>query len=405
MLKWIKSNQKKSWIALIFLSIIIVEVIRMPLDIVEDDTKQQGLSVKSFGAIGDGITDDTKAIEEAFNSKKAEVIYFPSGTYKITSTINVKPGKPRLVLGDSDVVISAKLAAGQNLFVLNRNISFENIDFDFNNGFLQYGIYFNADLGEITLKNLKFKNVKDTNSLGGTIVVYILTKGNQVNVSDIHFEDMLKKGNGVITDWAGNITCLYVKGSGKFSEVAGKIKGVRIKNIHNIDADNNIIHEDTSGIYVFSSESNDKNDIEITNVYGYNFGKRLIKLDASNVKIKKVFAYSDTNDALSAILVYSGEGEGNNIITDVKIRGGIYAALVAAGSNTIFRDIDIKLEKTTFSGENPNTGILIMTEDVLVEKVDIEAERPIFLQQNSNSVKPLKNTRVKDTTFYVPVIE
>jgi hypothetical protein len=42
-------------------------------------------SVKDFGAVGDGVTDDTAAIQAAINAHKC--IYLPIGTYKITSTL------------------------------------------------------------------------------------------------------------------------------------------------------------------------------------------------------------------------------------------------------------------------------------------------------------------------------
>lgn len=56
-----------------------------------DDLKiQEYINIKSFGAIGDGEADDTSAIQDAintaFDNKKAKVV-FPSGNYKITSTI------------------------------------------------------------------------------------------------------------------------------------------------------------------------------------------------------------------------------------------------------------------------------------------------------------------------------
>ena len=44
-------------------------------------------SVKDFGATGNGTTDDTSAIQAALNTGK--IIYFPSGTYKITSTLTM----------------------------------------------------------------------------------------------------------------------------------------------------------------------------------------------------------------------------------------------------------------------------------------------------------------------------
>lgn len=42
-------------------------------------------SVKDFGAVGDGVTDDTLAIQEALNA--GGDIYFPAGRYKVTSQL------------------------------------------------------------------------------------------------------------------------------------------------------------------------------------------------------------------------------------------------------------------------------------------------------------------------------
>lgn len=46
------------------------------------------VSVKDFGAVGDGVTDDTTAIQTAFNSG-AKVLLINSGEYKITSQLNI----------------------------------------------------------------------------------------------------------------------------------------------------------------------------------------------------------------------------------------------------------------------------------------------------------------------------
>lgn len=46
------------------------------------------VSVKKYGAVGDGSTDDTTAIQTAFNNEKN--VYFPRGTYLVSSTITVR---------------------------------------------------------------------------------------------------------------------------------------------------------------------------------------------------------------------------------------------------------------------------------------------------------------------------
>ena len=52
---------------------------------------RESVSVKDFGAVGDGTTDDTAAIQLAFNSLGATGghVLFPNGTYLITSTVTI----------------------------------------------------------------------------------------------------------------------------------------------------------------------------------------------------------------------------------------------------------------------------------------------------------------------------
>lgn len=55
------------------------------------------LNARSFGAVGNGLTDDTFAIQAALTAAGSEqplstTVYVPAGTYKITSTLHVPPG-------------------------------------------------------------------------------------------------------------------------------------------------------------------------------------------------------------------------------------------------------------------------------------------------------------------------
>jgi len=54
---------------------------------------QDMVSVKDFGAVGDGVTDDTAAIQAAIDSRAVinagGAVYFPNGNYVVSSTINL----------------------------------------------------------------------------------------------------------------------------------------------------------------------------------------------------------------------------------------------------------------------------------------------------------------------------
>ena len=61
------------------------------------DKMREWVSVKYFGAMGDGVTDDTAAIQNALNTGKA--VYVPSGTYNISALIYTTANGQR-VFGD-----------------------------------------------------------------------------------------------------------------------------------------------------------------------------------------------------------------------------------------------------------------------------------------------------------------
>jgi hypothetical protein len=98
------------------------------IDNTVENKLQEFVSVKDFGAIGDGGTDDTAAIQAAItfatvnnivvNNRPCSV-FFPHGTYKVTDTINI-PGAVALIGDGAPMSISGsrviQYTANKSLF-------------------------------------------------------------------------------------------------------------------------------------------------------------------------------------------------------------------------------------------------------------------------------------------------
>lgn len=69
-------------------------------------TMAVGADVRNFGAVGDGVADDTSAIQAAINSG-AGVVYLPAGTYKTTAAIILRSGLELRGDGDAVTIIKA----------------------------------------------------------------------------------------------------------------------------------------------------------------------------------------------------------------------------------------------------------------------------------------------------------
>ena len=110
------------------------------------------VSVKSFGAVGDGSTDDLLAIQRALDelytdtdktdARSRRILFFPAGTYKITDSITIPPyahltgeGPDKTILyqtGGADVVAKFQDNAGNefgSITALVQNINIEQITF------------------------------------------------------------------------------------------------------------------------------------------------------------------------------------------------------------------------------------------------------------------------------------
>jgi hypothetical protein len=85
------------------------------------------VSVKDFGAVGDGVTDDTTAIQAAIDAAQDgfHLLYMPAGKYKITATLLINGSKPLTLHGAGRSTFSGStlLEEGTVVKLATQNIS------------------------------------------------------------------------------------------------------------------------------------------------------------------------------------------------------------------------------------------------------------------------------------------
>ena len=89
------------------------------------------VNVKDFGAVGDGVTDDTAAIQAALNTGKS--VHISYGTYKTTSSLQITNSKTQIIGDGAGSIIAPNFAIGDVFVVGNGSTEITFLTFD---GFL-----------------------------------------------------------------------------------------------------------------------------------------------------------------------------------------------------------------------------------------------------------------------------
>lgn len=157
--------------------------------------KDLGISVKATGALGDGFTDDTVAIQNTINnSPVGSVIFFPTGTYMISQILHFLPNRTYIGVGWSSNI---KQMNRSNLSQLvdfgdqnqHPNVLIKDLQFDGNNAYNTNTVGLNL----FGLSNSMLFRVRVQNCSGTGI---FLDGNSTIQSSTNHFIDCWANSNG-----------------------------------------------------------------------------------------------------------------------------------------------------------------------------------------------------------------
>ena len=189
---------------------LLVDTGKTPSDIV---------SVKAYGAKGDGVTSDNTAIQRAINENIGRTIYFPAGVYLISSTI-VLPDNTYLV-GDGMSSTEIKMANGVNDRVI------KNDKYDENAGKDTHTVgNVNITIANLAVNGNYHENFRDNNStINNTWGVGLSLYGGGLRLDHVYVYNC--PINGILTEWNSYTTSgdISVNGESLFNYVVCKWNG------------------------------------------------------------------------------------------------------------------------------------------------------------------------------------
>ena len=157
------------------------------------------VSVKKFGAVGDGTHDDTNDIQAALNSET--VLTLPAGTYLINNTLNMRPGVK--LYGTDGAIIKA----GDNM----------------QGTLLSRGMYFYINnTADCLISNINFQKSTQPFNLGawGNACVYIIDSKNIVVNNNVFNFNLPYAKSGLAGVWvSGSLSANNIIKNNKLTSV------------------------------------------------------------------------------------------------------------------------------------------------------------------------------------------
>lgn len=243
------------------------------------DKLRENINVKDFGAIGNGVADDTAAIQAAINAAGASTnsVYFSPGVYKVTTPVNITQNN--ITIRGDNAEIMLRTAPFDAAFQISGSLgSVMPVQGSIN----QYATSFQLLAGDaatlspgdfvriFTTEN--YFDVVDRDYKKGEIVKVVSVSGTTVNVEPLGFYLSYSSGSGTITARKLNLIenvffdGIKISGTGG-AGAAGRQVGINGHCVRNLRVENCEIEKVESGVVFDSSIECTINDCFLHDIY------------------------------------------------------------------------------------------------------------------------------------------
>jgi len=335
------------------------------------------VNVKDYGAVGDGITDDTVAIQNAINTGKN--IYFPNGVYAITHIVFSSLSN---IIIEGNAIIKLNYYNGDHiLFYQCDNIIFRNIEIDGN-----------------------YTNIQDDDVFGDQTAI-VLSKTKNFTASNLYIHDTLYSAF-VITDtintriqdsYFNNIGehVFYVSGGNNYNTI---FENIRVKDYGMNKTNSTYTTHDSYIVKAKKTTLGINNVLELRNLYieqENNPEKPLLIIGLSstkNIKVKNLYTV-DPNSYIYAISIFSGEDNIVNIELDNVDKKPVYNVQMSSGATV-----------TNFIVKNSTFNIVINHASMVDHFLNCTFYEHIDAYEDDTGSKPIfktlfTNCHFKDSTL------
>nr|DAI98632.1 MAG TPA: peptidase [Caudoviricetes sp.] len=194
------------------------------------------VSVKKWGAVGDGVTDDTTAFITCFNEiTENNILYIPHGIYVINGTHEFLLKCP--IIGDNATFILV-----DSYFRYNENCSVDGITFNYSDKTTAISFKSATPAKKVVIRNCNFVYLKQTPTNRNAVAVRVLSEISEIeNIEIIGYENGVIYSNVVGLDskyntinniFGKNIeTLVDVEGYTNATTATGSLKNFNISNI------------------------------------------------------------------------------------------------------------------------------------------------------------------------------